>query len=111
MRANEERTVMFGFNKPENEKLDACIDAILDSMKIYGPEAPEYPELLKSLERLNTMKSEDETKRRVSPEVIFTVAGNVLCVLIIVAYEQKHVITSRATTFIARMTNKPTMMH
>lgn len=97
---------MFGISKQEEGKLDEIVDRVLADMKQYGPDSPEFPELLKTLEKLYQLKSVDETHKQVSPDVIFTVLGNVACVLVIVAYEQKHVISSRAMTFIARLTGR-----
>lgn len=98
---------MFGTSTRQNEKLDESIDMVLLNMNQFGPDSPEYPELLKSLERLYKLRFREETQKRVSPDVIFTVGGNLLCVLIIVAYEQKNVISSKAMTFVARLTNRP----
>lgn len=93
---------MFGnyFQKRES-KLEKPIDAVLNSMEIYGPETSEYNELVGQLERLTKMQS-DERSSRVSPDTVAIVAGNILGILIVVAYEQKHVVVSKAMGMLLR---------
>ena len=97
---------MFGFSKRNNEELDNCINMLLVEIRENGADAPEFPELLNRLERLHKLKSEEDNKQRVSPEVVWTVVGNIVCVVLVIGYEQKHVISSKAMTFIARLGNR-----
>ena len=92
---------MFGLFKKDESKLDDLIDTVLDEMATYGPDAPEYPALLDHLERLTKLKA-GNSRGRVSPDQMALVAGNLLGILIIVAYEQKHVMTSTAKGFILK---------
>jgi hypothetical protein len=85
--------------------LDEPIAKILTDMNVYGPDSPEYPKLVMHLERLVRLKAE-EARRRVSPDTVLIVSGNLLGILIIVAYEQKHVMVSKGLGFILR-TNQP----
>lgn len=88
------------FRKKKVSMLDKPIEKVLASMKTFGPEDPEYPQLMDNLERLNQMK--ERSRFRVSPDTIVIVAGNLLGILIIVAYEQKHVMVSKAMGFLRR---------
>jgi hypothetical protein len=64
------------------------------------PSSAKYGELLTRLERLYELRNK---KRRVSPDTIWQVAGSLGAVLIIVAYEQRHVFVSRAQAFIPKI--------
>lgn len=93
---------MFGRTpKVMNTKLDPVIDTILSEMEAFGPDSPEYSMMLSHLEKVvNLRKSEDNKK--VTPDTMALVAGNLLGILIIVAYEQKHVMASKAQGFILK---------
>lgn len=83
------------------EKLDVVMDRILLEMSENGPDTPEYPELMSHLERItNLRKSED--KRKLSPDNLILVAGNLLGILIIVSYEHLHPMTSKALGFVQK---------
>ena len=82
--------------KERDQKLIDVEDAILTDMLTYGPDAPEYPALLEALEKVTALKSKE--KRDWSYDSAILVAGNLLGILVIVAYEQKHVFTSKGLT-------------
>lgn len=93
---------MFGkTSKIVDTQLDTAIIRVLDDMQQYDSNTPEYQALLSQLERLNTLKT-TQRHRRVSPDQMALVAGNLLGILIIVAYEQKHAMVSKATGFLIR---------
>ena len=93
---------MFGrFVAKKPSVLDEPIAKVLTSMNTFSPEDPEYSALMTHLERLNEMKAQ-ERRTRVSPDTIAIVAGNLLGILIIVAYEQKHVMVSKGLGFVIR---------
>jgi hypothetical protein len=93
---------MFGpFDKNDTPELKKPIDRVLSEMEEHGPDAPEYPNLLSYLERLIALKR-GNANSRVSPDTMMTVAGNLLGILIIVAYEQKHVMSSKGLGFILK---------
>lgn len=80
--------------------LDEPIEKVLKEMKEYGPDAPEYPKLVAHLERLIRLKQEEKSK--VSPDTMAIVIGNLVGILIIVSYEQSHVMVSKGVGFILR---------
>jgi len=88
-------------NKREASQLSAAIDRVIDEMEQYGPGAPEYEVAMSYLERLNALKAPTRPKG-FSPDQILLVAGNLLGILAIVAYEQHHVMTSKAQNFIMK---------
>lgn len=81
--------------------LDCTIERVLNSMHEYGTDSPEYPTLLSYLERLIKLKTEDRPAR-VSRDTLATVGGNLMVVLVIVMYENKHVMVSKALGFILK---------
>lgn len=81
--------------KPEDLKLNNEINAVLDSMSVYGPDTPEYPKFIAHLRELNELRQNKKSARRVSPDTVALVLGNLGGILIVVAYEHVHVITSK----------------
>lgn len=82
------------WSKTENA-IDREIAAVLHQMDTIGVLADEYPKLMALLERLNRVKTSDRPKP-ISRETVALIVGNLLGIGVIVAYEQKHVITSKA---------------
>jgi len=75
--------------------LDEAIERVLNDMEQSSPETQKYSELLSNLERLIILREEDKKRSRISPDTMAIVAGNLLGIFIIVAYEQRHVMTSK----------------
>jgi hypothetical protein len=92
---------MFGRKAKHESILDTTIAAVLAEMAEYGPMSPEYPKMLKLLERLNKVKTKS-SRRPVSTDTIVLVLGAVAQVVIIVAYESRHVMVSKGMSFIIK---------
>lgn len=93
---------MFGlFVRKEAHILDAPIVKVLTELETYGPETPEYKIAIKHLDRLMKLKAKDSPKR-ISPDTMAIVVGNLFGILIVVAYEQKHVLVSKGLNFILK---------
>ena len=90
--------------KPTDDsvKLDEAAGRLLTSLADCSPTSPEYAITLRHLERVNDLRQSKTDKRRISPDVIATGVCGILQVLIIVAYEQKGVVASKAMTFIKK---------
>lgn len=91
----------FFTNDEEPTPVDDLIDAVLEEMKTYGPSDPEYGAALEKLERLHELKTKNRQKP-ISRDTLAIVAGNLLGILLIVAYEQKHVLSSKGMNQIIR---------
>ena len=91
---------MFGPLRKGPDPLDITIQGLLADMEGEIPSSPKYGELLTRLERLYELRNK---KRRVSPDTVWQVAGSLGAVLVIVAYEQRHVFVSRAQMFIPKI--------
>ena len=81
----------------EEQAIQAEAQKILDAMQEYGPESPEYPILIERYKALNDLRLKKSWT--VSPDTVLIVAGNLIGILIIVAYEQKNVLTTKALNF------------
>lgn len=83
------------FWKQESSIYDEPINKVLAEMETYSPDTDEYSAAIRHLETLTKMKAE-EGRKRVSADTMAIVVGNLLGILVIVAYEQKHVLTTKA---------------
>lgn len=92
------------FQKKESE-LDKPIERLLTYMANKNPDSEEYSKALVRLERLMEQRRK-ERGERLSMDTLAGVIGNFLGILTIVAYEQKHVMVSKAIGFVQR--NKQT---
>ena len=81
--------------KKTEEHLDILIERVVSDMELYGPDSEEYTNLVKQLETLNLMKA-SKWWTRLSWDTVLIVLGNLLGILVIVAYEERNVITSKA---------------
>lgn len=84
-------------------KLDDAIDECLRDMAGTRADSDAYARMMKRLKQLHALK-EQETKRRVSPDTLAIVLGNIAVVLIVVGYEKANVVTSRALSFLQKAT-------
>lgn len=82
--------------------LDDPIAKVLGEMKAYDPDSDEYKSAIAHLERLMRLKAEEGHNSRISPDTLAIVAGNLLGILIIVIYEQRHVMVSKGLGMILR---------
>lgn len=74
---------------------DEPIQKVLTEMHENGVETEEYSAAVRHLETLTKLRDETSPKR-VSRDTMAIVVGNLLGILAIVAYEQKHVMTTKA---------------
>jgi len=82
------------FRNEKNKDFDELIANVTDEMRSKGVLSDDYPKLLAYLERLTEIK-EKGSPDPVSRDTLALIAGNLMGVLLIIAYEQKHVITSK----------------
>ena len=85
-------------------KLDDPIEKLLTRMLEVEVGSEESDKLTKQLERLMKLQAE-EPRGGINPDTLAVVAGNLLGILTIVAYEQKHVMVSKALGLILRSKN------
>lgn len=82
------------FPEEKDERLEEQIAAVYTEMNVVGVDSEEYPTMLKHLERLYELKASKKRREPVSRDMMLSVGGNLLGLLLILGYEQRHVITS-----------------
>lgn len=90
------------FSNEGPSPLDPLIDALQDEMHSTDLLSDEYQTLLSRLERLYKIKA-SERQDPVSRDAVITVAGNLLGILTIVAYEQKHLMNQKGFSQILKL--------
>ena len=92
------------FNKPrsEEEGLQKAIDELLIEMELHSATSDEYANMADQLSKLYSLK-EFDSKRRVSPDTLAVVIGNIIGIGMIVGHERAHVVTSKALNFIMKL--------
>lgn len=81
--------------------LNELINGHLEAMQSLEVDSEEYLQRVQFVERLNEVKSKTRS-RRFSWDTVVTGAFSVLGILAIVAYEQKHVMTSKGMSLVTR---------
>lgn len=92
---------MFGKNSEEADALDRTILELESEMATREGDSDEYATMLNRLERLHKLKEKNSPKR-VSPDTWLMVGGNLAGIVLIVAWEHGHVITSKALSHILK---------
>ena len=91
---------MFARNQKKT-KLDEAIDDALDELKGFDAAEAGYQKMITNIDTLMKLKV-IEKPDRMSKDTLAVVAGNLLGIVAIVAYEQRHVMQSKALGFILR---------
>ncbi len=82
------------FKREKTTPFDELIAKLLKEMDAIGSASPEYPKKLAMLEKLYALKAK-ESREPISKNTMAIIAGNLVGILLIVAYEQKHVLQSK----------------
>lgn len=93
---------MFTKKTPEPTLIDEAINVIIVEMRNKKATDPEYAVMVSQLERLYKLKEIDSPKKRVSPDTVALIAGNLAGILLILNYERAHVVTSKALGFVMK---------
>lgn len=80
---------------------DKPINRLLDELATKQPGTDDFNKLLEELQQLTSLQ-EKERNKRVKSDTVWIVMGNLVGILVIVAYEQKHVMASRGMNFILK---------
>ena len=90
---------MFGLSEPSQlDKEIENVTAVLDGLQ---PTTEEYVKTLDQLIRLHKLRNEQKS-RNVSPDTLVLAGTNLLGILMIISYEHRHVITSKALPMIQK---------
>lgn len=92
---------MFNRKSREELELQMAITKNLIEMDGLDPEDEAYAARMKTVERLNEIRT-TYARKKFSPDALLAAGAAFGQVLLIVAYEQKHVFTSKAASFISK---------
>lgn len=81
--------------KAVDSKLEKVTENLLDEMLENGPDTERYSDNLDHLVKLHAVR-QSNGRTPLNPNNMALVAGNLLGILVIVAYEQKNVFNSKA---------------
>lgn len=87
--------------KKEKTKLEQNIEQLERTLLATPPGSDAYREMVKELETLYAIKRE-ERKNKVSKDTLALIAGNLVGIGMILSYEQLHVISSKALSFVIK---------
>lgn len=90
--------------EPPDEKsgLEKAIDGVFKEMSYLESSTEEYAKMVDQLSKLYLLK-EIDSKKRVSPDTMATVAANLIGIILIVGHERVHVVTSKALNFVMKL--------
>lgn len=92
--------------KPSTESTDLenAIKRLHESMLSTSPDSKEYAAMADNLIKLYKLREHDTVKRyRPSPDVVLTVAANLIGIGLIIKHEDVNVITSKAMGFVQKL--------
>lgn len=81
--------------------LDAVIEEALAQLSGINVETEEYARKVDQIAKLMKLKEQNAPKR-VSPDTLAIVAGNLAGIVLILGYERAHVVTSKALGFVMK---------
>lgn len=81
--------------------LDDVIDTAIAELKSHDVGTQSYSVALDQLEQLYSIRNGTKPDR-ISRDTLLIVAGNLLGIIVIVGYEQKHVVASKALNFVLK---------
>jgi hypothetical protein len=89
-------------SKDEGSALDEAINELFLEMAALSGDSEEYAKMADQLSKLYSLKEMD-SKKRVSPDTLAIVIGNLLGIVMIVGHERMNVVTSKALNFILKL--------
>lgn len=90
--------------KPEYQEaeLDRVITKLLETMYDEDCISEDYTKMVDHVTALYQLK-EQKASRRVSPDTLAIVIGNLVGIIFIVGHERAHVLTSKAMNFVLKL--------
>ncbi len=92
---------MFKKRETEPSGLEKEIDALLVEMSKTDRSTKEYSSMADQLAKLYPLLG--KTEKRVSPDTLAAIAGNLLGIVMILGHERAHVVTSKALGFVMKL--------
>lgn len=94
---------MFTPKDQQMQALNEAIDNVFNEMSAMNADAPEYAKMQKQLSKLMKLRDELRHSRQVSPDTRANIFANLMGILIIVGYESRHALTSKAVGFLQKL--------
>jgi hypothetical protein len=92
------------FSKPQPDPgLESVIADCESELRSLNADTKEYKETLARYKDLKALQAVNQPPR-ISPDAVVTAAASLLGILVIVAYEQKNVMTTKALGFVKKLT-------
>jgi hypothetical protein len=85
----------------KTNKLQETINSVLEQMSEVKAGSAEYAAMAKNLETLYSAQAKIKDCK-ISPDTIAVIAGNLLGIVLILGYEQKDIIRSKALGFVLK---------
>ena len=85
---------MFGKKQEPDPKLEEVSNNLLVELKEYSADSDEYAKILSHYVKVEEIRN-PKRDRQFSWDTVIISAANILGIVVIVAYEQKHVFTSK----------------
>jgi len=92
---------MFPSKSTVKTGLETEIDNILSAMQGHETHSDEYAACAERLETLYKLKDIDKSER-LKPDTLLIVGGNIAVAFMIIAFEQKNIITSKFPSFMLK---------
>lgn len=93
---------MFTVKKTEPSKLDVEIDKLETLLNGIDPREEDYKTIIDHLVTVHKLRETELSRKRVSSDKLAEIAGSLLGILAIAAYEQKHIFNSKALGFVMK---------
>lgn len=89
---------------PEKTALEKTIERLHDDMQTFDPYTEQYAKMAENLGKLYKLREHDQVRRwRPSPDVVLTVAANLIGIGMIIKHEDVNVISSKALGFVKKL--------
>lgn len=85
----------------KTSNIDRLIDDVESQMLLADPTTEEYQTLLMRLNSLSALKAK-KPEKNLDVNTLVIVGGNLLGIIAILAYESRHIVTSKAMGFIIK---------
>lgn len=91
------------FNKPQTNDLDSVIERLLKMLDDMDPRDDDYDKVTEQIVKLRKLRSEENSKKRLSPDVLASAATNLAGILLIINFEHAHVLGTKALGLVKNM--------
>lgn len=91
---------MFEVRKSADAELKTAIENVYSEMAGSDSHTTEYAKSVDQLIKLYSLKQEP---KRVSPDTLAIVLGNIIVAILIVGHERAHIVTSKAPQYLLKL--------